>query len=161
MSATTPRVWVLSWENRAYIDGPQPGGARVWLDTPAWFAWLDAATTTRFAYPLFDPAVGYIVAMITVRKEWRARGGAYWTAYRHVGDHLRKIYLGRSATVTQPRLAAIAQALQGQEWDGDTPMSAGGHATQRPDGEKARVDRPVDGRQKRSDDQLLGQEREA
>jgi len=48
MSATTPRVWVLAWEDRAYIDGPQPGDARVWLDTPAWAAWL--ARLPRGAY---------------------------------------------------------------------------------------------------------------
>lgn len=111
MSAVTPRVWVLSWEDRAYIDGPQPGDARVWLDTPPWFAWLDAATTTRFAYPLFDPAVGYIVAMMTVRKERRARGGAYWTAYRRASGCLRKVYVGGTPAVTQARLGALARAL--------------------------------------------------
>jgi len=83
----------------------------VWLDTPPWFAWLDAATTTRFAYPLFDPAVGYIVAMMTVRKERRARGGAYWTAYRRASGHLRKVYVGATPAVTQARLGALARAL--------------------------------------------------
>jgi len=29
MSATTPWVWVLAWEGRAYIDGPQPDDERV------------------------------------------------------------------------------------------------------------------------------------
>jgi len=111
MSATTPRVWVLAWEDRAYIDGPQPGNARVWLDTPAWAAWLDAATTTRFAYPIVDPARGYIVALMTVRKERRVRGGAYWTAYRRAGGHLRKVYVGGAAAVTHARLRALAHTL--------------------------------------------------
>ena len=44
------------------------------LDTPAWFGWLAAETTTRFSYPLFDPQVGYIVGWMTVRKERRQRG---------------------------------------------------------------------------------------
>ncbi len=108
MSATTPRVWVLVWEDRAYIDGPQPGDERVWLDTPAWRVWLDATTTTCFAYPIVDPAKGYIVAMMTVRKEQRARGGGYWTAYRRVAGHLHKVYVGRAPAVTQTRLRARA-----------------------------------------------------
>lgn len=109
MSAATPRVWVLVWEDRAYVDGP--GGSYIWLDTPAWFAWLDTGTTVRFAYPLFDPAKGYIVGVMTVRKEPRPRGGGYWTAYRRAGARLRKVYLGRTPAVTQGRLAAIARAL--------------------------------------------------
>ena len=108
MSATTPRVWVLVWEDRAYIDGPQPGDERVWLDTPDWLAWLDATTTTRFAYPIVDPAKGYIVAMMTVRKEQRARGGGFWTAYRRAAGHLRMVYVGRASAVTQARLRALA-----------------------------------------------------
>jgi LuxR family maltose regulon positive regulatory protein len=109
MSAATPRVWILLWEDRAYVDGPD--GGHLWLDTPAWFAWLDMGMTARFAYPLFDPAKGYIVGVMTVRKERRGRGGAYWTAYRRVGTKLRKVYLGRTPTVTQGRLAASARAL--------------------------------------------------
>lgn len=111
MSATTPYVWVATWDGPAYVDGPHPGGERVWLDTPAWFAWLDATTTARFAYPLVDPAKGYIGGVMTVRKERRTRGGAYWTAYRREGARLRKVYLGRTPAVTQRRLATIARAL--------------------------------------------------
>ena len=112
MSATTPRVWVLAWEDRAYIDAVRPGEDRVWLDTPAWFLWLDAATTTHFAYPLFDPAKGYIIGMMTVRKERRARGGAYWTAYRRAKGRLRKVYLGSASALTHARLAAIVAILR-------------------------------------------------
>jgi len=111
MSATTPRVWVLVWEDRAYIDGPQPDDERVWLDTPAWAAWLDAATTTRFAYPIVDPAKGYIVARMTVCKERRARGGAYWIAYRRADGHLHKVYVGGTSAVTQARLSTLARTL--------------------------------------------------
>ena len=110
MSAATPYVWVAGTD-RAYIDGDRPGAACVWLDTPAWFAWLEAATTTRFAYPLVDPAKGYIVGVMTVRKERRARGGAYWTAYRRAGTRVRKMYLGRTEAVTQARLGALAHAF--------------------------------------------------
>lgn len=85
---------------------------RIELDSPAWWAWLEAPTTTRFAYPLFDPAVGYIIGFMTVRKEGRQRGGHYWTVYRRAGARLRKVYLGRSATVTANRLQAIADQLR-------------------------------------------------
>jgi len=84
---------------------------RIRLDTPAWFAWLEAPATTSFAYPVYDAAHGYIDSFLTVRKERRQRGGTYWTAYRHVGGRLHKVYLGRSATVTNERLSAIAAAL--------------------------------------------------
>ncbi|MBC8075869.1 MAG: hypothetical protein H7Y32_07330 [Chloroflexales bacterium] len=81
------------------------------LDSAAWFAWLEAPSTTRFAYPVFDPRCGYIVGTMTVRKERRKRGGWYWSVYRRAGGRLHKQYLGRSATVTQARLAAIAAGL--------------------------------------------------
>ena len=110
MSAATPYVWVAGTD-RAYIDGDRPGDERVWLDTPAWFTWLDAATTTRFAYPLVDPTRGYIVGVMTVRKERRGRGGAYWTAYRRAGVQVHKVYLGRTPAVTQGRLGTSARAL--------------------------------------------------
>lgn len=81
------------------------------LDSPAWFAWLDEATTTRFAYPVFDPALGAIVGTMTVRKERRQRGGAYWAAFRRCGGRVRKAYLGHAATLTAARLSAIAAAF--------------------------------------------------
>lgn len=79
MSAKTPRVW------DTYVEDPQPPHQAIWLDTPAWFQWLEAPTTLRFTYPVFDPAVGYIVGFMTVRKERRQRGGWYWSVYRRSG----------------------------------------------------------------------------
>ncbi len=105
MSATTPTVsghWVY--------DPARPGPA-IRLDTPAWIAWLEEGATTRFAYPLYDPTKGYIVGVMTVRKERRTRGGAYWTAYRRCGPRLHKVYVGRAAAVTQARLEGIAHGL--------------------------------------------------
>ncbi len=86
------------------------GGMR--LDTGAWFAWLEAPTTTSFSYPLFDPVHGYVVGFMTVRKEGRQRGGAYWSVFRRSGGRIRKVYLGRSATVTQARLHWVADRLR-------------------------------------------------
>lgn len=90
---------------------PTTPASRIRLDGPAWQAWLAAPTTTRFAYPLDDRQRGYIAGFMTVRKEGRRRGSAYWTVYRRVGARLRKVYLGRAETVTHARLEAIAQVL--------------------------------------------------
>jgi hypothetical protein len=79
------------------------------LDSAAWLAWLAEPATTRFTYPLHDRRAGSIAGFMTVRKERRQRGGAYWTVYRRMGDRLRKVYLGRAEAVTAARLEAIAQ----------------------------------------------------
>ena len=102
MGAHLPRV-----SERWVYDEQEPCGS-VQLDTPAWFAWLEAPTTRHFSYPLFDPSCGYIVGFMTVRKERRQRGGSYWVVYRRQGARVRKRYLGRSATLTHERLETIA-----------------------------------------------------
>jgi hypothetical protein len=56
----------------------------------------------------YNSAQGYIEAFLTVRKERRQRGSAYWTAYSHVGGRLRQACVGRSPAVTDARLRAIA-----------------------------------------------------
>ncbi len=109
MSVTTPRVWTTAWGDRAYLDGP--GGQRIALDTAPWFAWLAAPTTTSFAYPVFEASCGYIVGVMTVRKEERPRGGAYLWAYRRHGGRLRKVYVGATPALTQARLAAVARSF--------------------------------------------------
>jgi LuxR family maltose regulon positive regulatory protein len=109
MATKPPRIsaqWVY--------DAALPEGC-VQLDTPAWFAWLAAATTTRFSYPLYDCQVGYIVGFMTVRKEQRQRGGGYWVAYRRRGGQVRKVYIGSSGAITAQQLQAIAHRLQGKE----------------------------------------------
>lgn len=109
MSAKMPFVSLVSVGDHAgYL---YEGEVRLRLDTPAWFAWLEAAPTTRFAYPLFDPAKGYIVGRMTVRKERRPRGGTYWSAYRRRDGHLHKVYLGMAAALTLARLEEAAQSL--------------------------------------------------
>lgn len=108
MRTKGPVVWE-DRSNRSNGVSILDGGVQV--DTAPWFAWLDAATTTSFAYPIYNAAQGYIEAFMTVRKERRQRGGAYWIVYWHVGDRLRKAYVGRSAAVTAARLRAIAADL--------------------------------------------------
>jgi hypothetical protein len=95
-----------------WVRDPAQAGPAIRLDTPAWFTWLEAATTERFSYPLFDPNCGYTVGCMTVRKERRQRGGQYWAVFRRQGTRVCKIYLGRSASVTQTRLETIAAQLR-------------------------------------------------
>lgn len=73
------------------------------LDSPAWFAWLEKAT--RFYYIAQYPAY-----RLTVRKEKR-RQTAYWFAYVKRDGKLHNAYLGKSATLTQQKLEAVAIRL--------------------------------------------------
>jgi LuxR family maltose regulon positive regulatory protein len=105
MGHMTPRVYAH------WLEDPAVPGTDIRLDSLAWFAWLEAPTTTRFAYPIHDPRGGYIVGVMTVRKERRQRGGWYWSVYRRIAGGIRKHYLGRSSAVTAARLTAIAAQL--------------------------------------------------
>ncbi len=108
MRTKTPTVWEEPWTGRVALEGGPS------LDTPAWVAWLEDPATTSFAYPVYNAARGYIEGFMTVRKEPRARGGRYWTAYWRVDGTLRKAYLGRADTVTVARLRAIGAAWLAQ-----------------------------------------------
>ncbi len=109
MRTNRPRVYEQWLADPAHVAGD------IRLDSTAWFAWLDAASTSGFAYPLFDLQVGYIVGWMSVRKERKQRGGEYWVAYRRYEGHLRKAYLGNSRVVTAAHLAQIAQRVWGKE----------------------------------------------
>jgi hypothetical protein len=105
--------------NGILLDADMPGPT-VHLDTPAWFAWLEDPTTIRFSYALHNRTKGYIDGFITVRKERRQRGTAYWSAYRRQGQRLRKLYIGRSVTLTQTRLEEIARRLRPRDGPSQT-----------------------------------------
>jgi hypothetical protein len=96
---------------RWLYDPGLPSG-EIELDTPAWFEWLEAATTISFSYPIFEPSCGYIVGWLTVRKERKQRGHQYWSAYRRWSGRLRKCYVGPSRQVTLARLEAIAERFR-------------------------------------------------
>ncbi len=127
MGRNLPCIDSVGWTG---LCDPARPGVVIWLDSAAWFAWLEAAETTRFTYALDDPVLGSIVGWMTVRKERRQRGGTYWTAYRRAGRQVRKVYLGGSAQVTWARLREVAAVL-GQPPDrgastercGDRPTS--------------------------------------
>lgn len=98
--------------SQAILCDPQQAGPSIHLDTPAWFAWLDKPSTTHFSYALFNRAQGYIDGFITLRKEQRQRGRAYWSAYRRQGPQVRKRYLGPSTALTHTRLEQLAACFQ-------------------------------------------------
>jgi len=108
MTPKAPTVWEDLRSGRVALETGLP------LDTPAWVTWLDDPATTSFSYPVYNPAQGYIEGFMTVRKERRARGGSYWTAYWRVGGRLRKAYLGLSPAVTSTRLHAVGAAWLAQ-----------------------------------------------
>jgi hypothetical protein len=106
MARKIPRVS----EQWLYDPHSPPGEIR--LDSAAWFEWLEAATSVSFSYPLFDPACGYIVGFMTVRKERKQRGYQYWSGYRRQNGRLRKRYVGPSRQVTKARLETIAEGFR-------------------------------------------------
>lgn len=74
------------------------------LDSPEWFAWL--ADQSHRSFHFNHPTGGF-----TARKERRQRGQWYWVAYRQAHNHLHKIYLGKSETLTEAHLREAATAL--------------------------------------------------
>ena len=105
MSSKTPRVW------DEYVEDPEQPSTPVWLDRAEWFEWLELEGTRRVCYPVFDASVGYIVGLMTVRKERRERGGWYWIAYRRCQGKLRRVYLGASGGLTREKLEQVAQGF--------------------------------------------------
>src|SRR5512133_3502141 len=72
------------------------------VDSPAWFAWLEHATTFAFSSPS---------GHFTARKERQARGGGYWKAYRTSHGTLHRAYLGKAQDLTLDRLNRAATTL--------------------------------------------------
>jgi hypothetical protein len=101
------------------VYGPNLPTGGIALDSPAWFEWLESPEASSFAYPVFVPKRGYIVGVVTVRKERRQRGSLYWVAYRRDGQRLRKVYIGPAAQVTTQRLEGIVAQWQSEASDTD------------------------------------------
>src|ERR1051326_4857085 len=77
------------------------------VDTEAWFAWLETASTFSFLSE---------EGLFTARREQAGhkRGGWYWKAYRKQHGKLSSAYLGKSESVTIERLRAVAMKLAGE-----------------------------------------------
>jgi LuxR family maltose regulon positive regulatory protein len=80
-----------------YTNNPLTTGLA--LDSPAWFIWLEAETTTSFYFQ--DGDFG-----MTVRRESRQRGSRYWLAYHFSQGKLHKVYLGTTPKVNRTSLEA-------------------------------------------------------
>src|SRR5262245_52175421 len=96
MARTTARV------ERDTLIGGAGDSSRITIGTPAWYAWLEMATTFAFVGEL---------GSFTARKERSTRAGGYWKAYRKHKGTLRSAYLGKSADLTLDRLNAVALSL--------------------------------------------------
>src|SRR4051794_28049808 len=91
----------------ALLDGatlvlPGHDASPITVDTPAWFAWLEQATTFAFTSP---------AGHFTARRERQARGGGYWKAYRTAHGTLHPVYLGKAQDLTLGRLNHAALTL--------------------------------------------------
>ena len=93
MARSTPRV------DDTVLVGLAGAASSIVVGSPAWYAWLEHATT--FA---FRSAEG----SFTARKERSGRTSWYWKAYRKQAGTLHRAYLGKSADLTLDRLNAIA-----------------------------------------------------
>jgi len=83
------------------------------VGSPAWFAWLNTATTFYYAGRL---------GTFTAHRECRQRGGHYWTAYRRQAGVLRRVYLGTALQLTAPHLEEVALTLSTPPYQkGGTP----------------------------------------
>lgn len=74
------------------------------VESPAWYAWLEQASTFTFQGQQ---------GSFTARKERVAngRGDQYWRAYRRHKGRLYRIYLGKTAQLTLARLNDAAETL--------------------------------------------------
>src|SRR6266498_4294468 len=96
MARTTPLV-----EGSTLVSGAGDADT-IAIGTPAWYAWLEQATTF---------AVATLGGTFTARKERIARAGGYWKAYRKRAGKVHSAYLGQSADLTLERLQAVAASL--------------------------------------------------
>jgi len=131
MAQKPPTIGMVSSGREVWAEllVPSECGGPIRLDTAAWFSWLESERASSFAYPISDPAAGWIAGYMTVRKERRRRGSHYWVAYRRSAGCLRKTYLGRSAQVTSARLAAVAERW-GAEAGRELKGGGGAHTTE-------------------------------
>src|SRR5579859_7963399 len=72
------------------------------VGSPAWFTWLDTATTFYYEGRL---------GTFTAHRGRRQRGNFYWTAYRRRAGILRRVYLGKADQLTLQRLEDVASSL--------------------------------------------------
>ena len=109
-------------DGRLHVLEPSDG-PKMAVGSPSWIAWLTDPATRSFSFKSAS-------ATYTARKESRARGGEYWTAYRRHNGRLRKAYLGKAEDLTLDRLdgAAATLAARGNEATASSSQETSGGA---------------------------------
>jgi len=87
-----------------FIDMRDGSPVQIVVDSSAWYAWLQTASTFTFRGE---------EGLFTAHKEraGHGRGRAYWRAYRKRGGKLHRAYLGQSEELTLERLQVVAVVL--------------------------------------------------
>ncbi len=94
---------IVQGETLTYRRDEQEQEQELTVGTPAWFAWLETASTFSFVSD---------EGLFTARHErsGQQRGGRYWKAYRKQHGKLSSRYLGKSEALSLERLRAVALA---------------------------------------------------
>ena len=100
--STAHQAYELSYAQRREV-------LRMTSEDPAWFAWLDEASSFAFHGQR---------GSFTARKESKQRGVVYWYAYRKTKGKLAKKYLGKTADLSLARLEDVAGALHADQATG-------------------------------------------
>lgn len=82
--------------------GSQQQQLALTLDSEEWYTWLSGLSSFRFRGS---------TGKYTARKESRARGSAYWIAYRKASKKLHKLYIGKSEELSIAKLEQVAGEL--------------------------------------------------
>lgn len=80
-------------------------GTMILLDSADWRAWLREATH----FYVVHPRGGF-----SCRKDGRARGTSYWSAFRRYRGRTYRAYLGKDDTITAVRLRQVGDELAEQ-----------------------------------------------
>lgn len=78
------------------------GDKEIAVDSEEWFAWLEGAQRFYVVHPLGN---------FSCRKEYPARGGRYWSAYRRLQGKTARAYIGLGPLVTAAKLEEVAENL--------------------------------------------------
>jgi LuxR family transcriptional regulator, maltose regulon positive regulatory protein len=109
MARTNPPPLV----DHTHLLQPEHAAEPIAVGAPAWYSWLEDATSFVFRSP-HGPFTAY--------KERRGPTQEYWKAYRRRAGRLQRVYLGKSGELTLDRLNAAAAELANKP-SADAPSS--------------------------------------
>lgn len=96
----------MPYANMPWVRGGKvctPEGARITMDTTAWFTWLGTVSSFCYSSPTH-------IHRLTVRRERRGRH-SYWYAYSKIDAKLHNVYVGKTAQLTHARLEQVSRQL--------------------------------------------------